>query len=155
MAESVAVADVECSPPIGLGDIVEYMHRRDGIVVRGQILSKMRDLVTVYLTSPDQYAGEYAQRVITSVKRVGVGYYHYHDKIYTRQNGFLYMFVQGFATRADAVAYIATMSDRHSAYIVLTDVPDDTVPIPNISDGFSVWRESYTKKSLAVRRRRG
>lgn len=154
MAESVAVADAECSPPIGLGDIVEYMHRRDGIVVRGQILSKMRDLVTVYLTSPDQYAGEYAQRVITSVKRVGIGYYHYHDKIYTRRNGFLYAFVQGVATRAEANAYIATLSDRHDAHIVLPGIPDDTTPIPAVLPGYSVWREPYTKKSLAMRRRR-
>ena len=84
MAE--AVTTTECEPQIGLGDIVEYVHRRDGIVVQGQVISKMRDLVTVYLTNPDRYAGEYAQRVITSVKRVGIGYYHYHDKIYTRRN---------------------------------------------------------------------
>ena len=115
----------------------------------------MRDLVTVYLTKPDRYAGEYAQRVITSVKRVDIGYYYYHDKIYTRRNGFLYAFVQGFATGADARAYIATLSDRHDAHIVLPGIPDDTMPIPAVLPGYSVWREPYTKKSLAMRRRRG
>ena len=152
MAEAVTT---ECEPHVGLGDVVEYVHRRDGIVVRGQVISKMRDLVTVYLTKPDRYVGEYAQRVITSVKRVDIGYYHYHDKIYTRRNGFLYAFVQGFATGADARAYIATLSDRHDAHIVLPGIPDDTTPIPAVLPGYSVWREPYTKKSLAVRRRRG
>jgi hypothetical protein len=93
MAE--AVTTTECESQIGLGDIVEYVHRRDGIVVQGQVISKMRDLVTVYLTNPDRYAGEYAQRVITSVKRVGIGYYHYHDKIITGGTDFCMRLCRG------------------------------------------------------------
>jgi len=140
--------------PIGMGDIVEFVHRRDGIVVTGQVIGKMRDRITVYLTTPDRYAGDYVYRVTTSVKRVGVGYYRYHGKRYTRNHGYLYTFVNGFPTRADAVAYIDGVDEQHDAYIVLPGVPDDAEPIPNICPGYSVWREPYVRKDLARRRRR-
>ena len=36
MAE--AVTTTKCGPQISLGDVVEYVHRRDGIVVQGQVI---------------------------------------------------------------------------------------------------------------------
>jgi hypothetical protein len=118
------------------------------------MISKMRDLLTIYVTTPAAYLGEYASRPITSVKRVGVGYYHYHGKQYTRHNGFLYTLVAGFPTKREVTAYIAALPDRQDACVVLRGIPDRRVPVPHLVPGYSVWREPYTKKSLAIRRRR-